>query len=96
MKPVDAPICLGGYVCPIYPSPCMDGATHILDTPIIGPVRVKPANEQAKKALDELEGKDVLTTACGYPRSTENCWHLEACYAEEAEASKPKLEALQN
>jgi len=94
MKPIDIPICLAGYVCPIYPSLCMDGATHILDTPIIGPVRIKPTNEDAKKTLDELSGKEVPVTVCGYLRSTENCRHLEAYYAAEAVTAAEKLKAL--
>lgn len=94
MKAIDIPVCLGGHVCPIYPSLCMDGATHILDTPIIGPVRIKPANEAVKKVLDELCVKDIPATVCGYPRSTENCRHLEAYYAAKAESAAPKLRAL--
>ena len=90
----EAGLCVAGYVTEVHPSFCMDGATHLLNTPIVGSIRIKPSNEAVRKALDEYSGKDTNVTVCGFPRRTENCHHIEACTVAPAEEVTPKLMAL--
>ncbi|GAB4226487.1 MAG: hypothetical protein Kow0032_04180 [Methyloligellaceae bacterium] len=94
MKTVEMPLCLGGYIAPTTPSFCMDDATHVINTPIVGSIRIKPANEAVREALEKYAEKDIPVTVCGCPRSTVNCHHIEAYYVAEAEESVPKLRAL--
>ena len=94
MQSIEVPVCLSGFVTPVHPSLCMDGATHLLNTPIVGSIRIKATNDEAQKALERHSEKDVVVTVCGYPRNTANCQHIEAYYVASAEEAAPKLKAL--
>lgn len=76
----EVPLCVAGGITPTFPSFCMDGATHFVHTAIVGPIRVKPANKDIEKELEEYSGTKALVTVCGYQRSTGNCHHIEAYY----------------
>lgn len=71
------PICVAGGITPVFPTFCMDGATHLIHTAIVGSIRLKPANEKVEKELDEFSGTKAIVTACGYQRSEGNCQHIE-------------------
>ena len=51
---------------------CMDGATHILNSPIVE-TRVKPLNEHVEKTLAEFASSGKTATVCGYQRESPEC-----------------------
>lgn len=85
------PICVAGGITPTFPSFCMDEATHLVHTAIVGPIRVRPINKEAKEALEKFENAKVIVTVCGYQRSTANCHHLDAYYVDLASEFAAKL-----
>lgn len=96
MKALDIPLCLGGHITPAPPSFCLDNATHILNTPLAGCFRIKPSNDEAKRVLDHLSGKEISAVVCGHQKQTANCQHIEAYYVAEAAAAAPLLQNMGN
>ncbi len=77
---VEVPICVPGGITKTTPSICLDGATHLVHTAIVGAIRVRPTNDEARKALESFEDAKVMVTVCGYQRKTEHCSHIDAYY----------------
>ena len=91
----EVPICVAGGITVTFPSLCMDDATHLVHTSLFGAIRVRPTNDEAKKALKEFEDAKVLVTVCGYQRQSTNCSHIDAYYVALSADFAPKLgEAL--
>lgn len=64
---------------------CMDGATHILTSPLIV-VRVRPKADGVEEALNKYVGSEKMATVCGYPAISPECPPLiDAVYVESAD-----------
>lgn len=72
----------------------MDEATHIINTPVFGSVRLHASNADAEKALNEFEDAKVIVTVCGYPRRSTNCVHVDVYAVNLGEHFAPHLKTL--
>ena len=93
-KTLKVPICISGGITAAHPSLCMDCATHLIDTPVFGSVRLVASNAAAKKALNKFQDAKVVVTVCGYPRRSVNCVHLEVYAVGLAKKTLSHLTAL--
>lgn len=91
---IEIPICISGGITSTNPSLCLDGATHLIHTPMFGAVRLLATNAQAEKSLIDFEDAKVVVTVCGYPRRSPNCVHLEVFSVSLAETFAPELLSL--
>jgi hypothetical protein len=70
---IQAPIALSGVVTPLQGvSFCMDGATHLIQSPI-GVFRLKGRNAEAAKALTSVADGKKKITLMGYPVPGPEC-----------------------
>ncbi len=93
-KDVQVPFCLSGGIIEAHSSLCMDGATHIINTSIIGGIRLVATTKEALEVLEKHENADIAVAVCGYPKRSANCTHMEIYFAGLAEQFAPKLSAL--
>ena len=91
---IEVPLCLSGGITAVNPSLCMDGATHLIHTSIVGSIRVLGSNDEARKALEKYQDKEIMVTVCGYPKRSVNCSHLEAYSVQPSADFAPKLHSL--
>lgn len=88
------PVCVSGDITAAHPSLCMDEATHLIHTSIVGSIRLVATNDAVLKALEEFEESNEIATVCGYPARTVNCSHLAVYCAVATKELGPKLEAF--
>ena len=88
------PFCVSGGITIAHPSLCMDGATHLIHTTIIGTIRLVAINDEAQKALEKFQDAKIIVTVCGTPKRSVNCSHMEVYSVEKAADFAPKLLAL--
>ena len=91
---VDVPFCVSGGITVAHPSLCLDGATHLIHTTIVGTIRLVPTNKEVEAVLKKYENKEICVTVCGYARSSPNCTHMEVYYAGPCDEAAPKIKAL--
>lgn len=74
---IQQPICLSGQLSPVHPSFCMDGATHLIHTSIVGALRLLASNAAVQTALEDYAAGNEIVTVCGYVKRSANCSHIE-------------------
>ena len=90
----EVPICISGGITATHPSLCMDEATHLIHTPLLGSLRLVATNKAARAALEEFQGTKVIVSVCGYPRKSPNCQHVDVYSVGLSSELAPKLQSL--
>jgi hypothetical protein len=82
---IQAPTALSGVLSPLTGSGyCMDGATHLIHTPI-GASRLKATNDEAHKALVAYESGTTRVTVIGFQAWGPECMHIAVYHVAESE-----------
>ncbi len=91
---IETAFCISGGITGVHPSLCMDSATHMIHTSIVGSIRLVPASPKVEAALDKYQDKKISVAVCGYPGRSVNCTHMHVQMAEPAAQFGKKLASM--